>query len=81
MRTSDDHDAPSDRQPAGRVRPDVDLADAAAVVRARQEVDAVLARMAVQPFDETAHGQMRRWLHDVGPAVDSWRRLQSGGGS
>ncbi len=64
-----------------RVDPDVDLADAAAVVRARLDVDRVLARMAVQPFDEAAHVDMRRWLSDVGPAVASWRRLQAGNAS
>lgn len=72
---------PAEAASAGQVEPDVDLADAAAVVRARLEVDRVIARMAVQPFDEAAHGEMRQWLHDVGPAVDSWRRLQASAGS
>ena len=35
---------------ARQVDPDVDLADAAAVLRARLEVDRVLAAMAVQTF-------------------------------
>ncbi len=78
MSTTGSSDRPAERPSARQVHPDVDLADAAAVVRARLEVDRVLARMAVQPFDETAHGQMRQWLTTVGPAVDSWRRLQAG---
>jgi len=73
--TGNDHQA--GRASAPQVAPDVDLADAATVVRSRLEIDRVLARMAVQPFDEAAHGQLMQWLHGVGPAVDSWRRLQA----
>ena len=42
------------------------LRDAAAVLSARRDLDALLAQLAAQPFSAAAYGGLRAWL--AGPA-------------
>lgn len=52
------------------------LADAAAVLAARQRVDPLLLRLAAQPFDFAAIDDLRRWIDEVYPlAAPAWVRL------
>lgn len=52
------------------------LADAAAVLAARQRVDPLLLRLAAQPFDVAAIDDLRRWIDEVYPlAAPAWVRL------
>lgn len=52
------------------------LADAAAVLAARQLVDPLLLRLITQPFDVDAVDDLRRWIDEVFPlAVPAWLRL------
>lgn len=52
------------------------LADAAAVLAARQRVDPLLLRLAAQPFDVDSIDDLRRWIDEVYPlAAPAWVRL------
>ena len=51
------------------------LADAAAVLAARQRVDALLCRLILQAFDVDAVDQLRRWIDE------ELNRPGSGGGT
>ena len=54
------------------------LADAAAVLAARQRVDALLCRLILQAFDVDAVDQLRRWIdEEYPPAAAAWRRLHN----
>ena len=54
------------------------LADAAAVLAARQRVDALLCRLSLQAFDVDAVDQLRRWIdEEYPPAAAAWRRLHN----
>lgn len=52
------------------------LTAAAAVLAARQQVDPLLLRLAVQPFDGDAIDDLRRWIDEIYPlAAPAWVRL------